>query len=49
MNDYTIKECTNDWAVTMKEGKLTAEIRVPKSMCPTLQALQDYLKQENIF
>ena len=49
MNDYTIKEYTNDWLVTTKNGKLTTEIRIPKSMCPTLQDLQTYLEQESIF
>ncbi len=48
MNDYTIRECTNDWAVTTKNGKLTTEIRIPKSMCATIKEVEAYL-QQNIF
>ena len=47
---YTITELQNKWNVKTNSGKLSATYEVSKELCPTIDALQEYvLNNDNLF
>ena len=46
---YTVSEAPSLWTVKKEIGKVSFEIKVPKDICPTLEELQAYVLQSDIF
>ncbi len=46
---YDVTECKSAWSVTHRTGDFTVDYRVSKDICPSYEALVDYILTENTF
>lgn len=43
---YTVRECLRHWSVSYKTGILSVYAKIEKEICPTLEDLKNYLKND---
>ncbi len=48
-NIYAIKEHTEKWTATRKNGDLTVCIDIPKDLCQTESDLKEYILSNDLF
>lgn len=47
---YNVKECSDKWKISLKNGKLSVDYDISKEICSTADDLREYvLSNDNIF
>lgn len=46
---YTVNECANKWTVKAADDRVTLSYDVPKELCPTEDALREYVRHNDLF
>ncbi len=48
-SEYTVKESPSFWTVKKEIGKVSVEVKISKDICPTIEELQAYILENDIF